>query len=657
MIKNILSISFFLLFTLFVQAQSNSFFSNYDWEENPEYSVKPDSTETIIELKNKVVNEFFFDKDDNLLELSMEHRVLWLNSDEKIESFNKVYLPYSSTSELLVNKARVITKNGAVRELDDSKILMATDEETGRKYKYFAFEGIEKGSFIEYYYVVKQNPTYRGKRVNFQTSFKKENVEFDLFAPSNLVFKFKSYNGAPEVEQDTLTKDKNHWKLRIEELKGLEEEELSAYDASKAFVIYKLDENLAGNVSGISSYGNVSQNIYAYYYPEHSKRTQKAIDKFASEAVKGAGKTEESILRKIEYYIKTNVYVADGGGDELEDLDKILDQKVANGTGIVKLYAAVLKSLEIPHEVVFTSNRQNLRFDKIFEANNFLTDCLLYFPNTGAYISPEENSSRYGFPPAYLTDNYGLFVKEVTVGNFTSAVGEIKYIEPVSEDKTIDKMTIDVDFEDKDLSTTNIKLDRAFSGYYGMFIHPFIHLVKEESLNDFIEGFGKRLNENVEIVDKKLVNDDPELFGIEPLEVVLDIKSNAFIEKAGNRYLFKVGELIGQQIQLYQEKERVLPLENEFKRSYYRNINIEIPKGYRFANLDDINIDKKYSKDGKEILSFNSFYNVKDGIVHITADEHYRVNIIETARYEDYRDVINSAADFNKLTLILEPEE
>ncbi|MDT0647801.1 DUF3857 domain-containing protein [Zunongwangia sp. F260] len=657
MIKNILSISFFFLFTLIVQAQSESFFNSYNWDKNPEYSVNPDSTETIIEVKNKVVTEFLFDKEDDLVEFTMEHRVLWLNSDEKIESFNKVYLPYSLTSELLVNKARVITKDGVVKELNDSKILLATDEETGRKYKYFAFEGIEKGSFIEYYYVVKQNPSYRGKRVTFQSSFKKENVEFDLFAPSNLVFKFKSYNGAPEVEQDTLTEDKLHWKLRMSELEGLEEEELAAYDASKAFIVYKLDKNLAGNVSGISSYGNVSQNIYAYYYPEHSKRTQKSIDKFASEATKGAEKTEEALVRKLEFYIKTNVYIADGGGEELEDLDKILDQKVANGTGIVKLYAAVLKSLEIPHEVVFTSNRQNIKFDKVFEANNFLTDCMLYFPNTGAYISPEENSSRYGFPPAYLTDNYGLFVKEVTVGDFTSAVGEIKYIEPVSADQTIDKMTIDVDFEENDLSTTNIKLDRALSGYYGMFIHPFIHLVKEEDLDNFVESFGKRLNENVEIIDKKLVNDDPELFGIKPLKLVLDIKSNAFIEKAGNRYLFKVGELIGQQIQLYQEKERVLPLENEFKRSYYRNINIEVPAGYRFANLDDINIDKEYSKDREEILSFKSFYNVEDGIVHITADEHYRINIIESERYEEYRDVINSAADFNKLTLILEPVE
>ena len=34
-----------------------------------------------------------------------------------------------------------------------------------------------------------------------------------------------------------------------------------------------------------------------------------------------------------------------------------------------------------------------------------------------------------------------------------------------------------------------------------------------------------------------------------------DIKVNSLLEKAGNNYLFKVGEVIGGQVQMYQEKE------------------------------------------------------------------------------------------------------
>ncbi|MBP2834340.1 DUF3857 domain-containing protein, partial [Aquimarina sp. U1-2] len=106
-----------------------------------------------------------------MVEYFLEHKVYWLNSDEKIEAYNKVYLPYNNSSELKINKARVITKNHKIIELDESKILTAQDEETGRNYKYFAFEGVTKGSFIEYFYVVKRYPRYSGKRHTLQKSY------------------------------------------------------------------------------------------------------------------------------------------------------------------------------------------------------------------------------------------------------------------------------------------------------------------------------------------------------------------------------------------------------------------------------------------------------------------------------------------------------
>ena len=135
----------------------------------------------------------------------------------------------------------------------------------------------------------------------------------------------------------------------------------------------------------------------------------------------------------------------------------------------------------------------------------------------------------------------------------------------------------------------------------------------------------------------------------------VDLESDAFTEKAGRKYLFKVGELIGRQIQMYQEKERKLTLVDDYKRSYFRTINIRIPKGYKVVNLDDLNIENSYEKDGEELLSFKSNYKIIDGVLSITADEHYRINIIDKSIFEDYRKVINSAADFNKITLVLEP--
>jgi hypothetical protein len=645
-----------IFFAFFTTINAQPFYESYDWDANPKYSNQGVEDDNMASLKEKTVTEFYFDDEGNLTEFFLEHKVYYLNSDDKIEAFNKVYLPYDSESKLVVNKARVITAKGEVIDLDESKILTATDSETERTYKYFAFEGVEKGSFIEYIYVVNRYPSYKGKRITLQSDFTKKNVEFDLYSPSNLLFKFKSFNGLNAVEKDSLSEDKKHYFLKLDTVELLEEEEMASYTADKKYLIYALDANVAGRVKDISSYSNVAQNIYDFYNEALTKKEVSALDKF----LKGIDfKKEDDVdtkLRAIEAYIKTNIFVANSNGEKLSNLLDIIKDKVSNERGAIKLYTAVFKQLDIKFEFVYTCSREYMRFDKEFEANNFLQDALFYFPKSKKYLSPTENDSRYGYPPAYLTDTYGLTIKEVVIGDFKSAVAKVKYIKPIKADQNVDKMVIDVKFDDEDISTTHVKLDRSMSGYYGMYIHPYMDLVKPENEKEIVEGFAKSLDEDAEIVSKTINNKNANLFGIKPIQFIVEFTSNKFVENAGRKQLFNVGDLIGRQQELYQEKERKLPVEGEFQRSYFRTINITIPEGYKIANLDDIIIKNEYKKDGKTLLSFDSYYELNGNVLTITADEHYRMNHVETSLYEEYRTVINSAADFNKVTLVLEAE-
>ncbi|TBW26796.1 DUF3857 domain-containing protein [Gramella sp. KN1008] len=647
-----LSILLFVLFAQNIIAQE-PYYKTFDWEEKPDYEVGSQLDETIIGLKHHIVTEFFFTQDNRLTEYMLEHNILRLNSDDKIEEYNKIYLPHSSTSRLIVTKARVINPAGKVMELDESKVLTAQDEETGQQYKYFAFEGIEKGSIIDYYYVIERLPDYNGNRLNFQSGFEKKNVEFDLFAPSNLIFKFKSYNGLPEVKS-VEEEGKRHWNFKAIDLAALEEEELSAYQASRGFIIYKLDQNTTSGVYDISSYSNMAQNIYNFYYKEQPRKIEKKLEKLAK-AVSREGSDLEKV-RKLEYLIKNEFYIAEASNEDLGDLDNILEKKVASEVGIVKLYAALLYSMGIKHELVFTTDRTNLKFDKEFEAQNFLTDVLLYFPKMDVYMSPTDIPSRIGYPPAVLTDNYGLFIKEVKVGEFKSALGEIRYIDPITSDKTVDKMAIHVEFDKKDMSTTKIDMEKSMSGYYAMYFHPFMNLIDKENRDELVENFAKSMNEDINVTKKEIVNGDPQLFGIKPLKFVINANSDAFMQKAGNRYLFNVGALIGKQIEMYQEKKRVLPLENEFTRSYFRTIDVAIPEGYEIVNLEDIVIENSYFEGDEEVFSFESGYEMEGNILKIFADEHYKRNMVDTEHFQEYRKVINSAADFNKITLVLKPK-
>ena len=51
---------------------------------------------------------------------------------------------------------------------------------------------------------------------------------------------------------------------------------------------------------------------------------------------------------------------------------------------------------------------------------------------------------------------------------------------------------------------------------------------------------------------------------------------------------------------------------------------------------------------------FKSDYVVKGDIIEVRVEEYYKQIYAPLDRYEDFRKVVNAAADFNKITLVLE---
>ena len=651
--KLFLSISiFFIALSVFSQDDISPITLDYDWEESPVYHVDENDTNELIAIKDKNIVEFFF-IDEGLSEFVVKHRVLWLNSDQAIEDNNKIYLPYSSSSELIVNKARVITKDGKIIELSEDKILTAEDDETGEVYKYFTFEGIEKGSFVEYLYTLKKYPSYKGKKVGFQTSNLRLNVEFDLYAPENLIFTFKSYNGLPEIIKDSTIEDRRHWSIKIDSMPALISEAQCAYHADKQFLIYKLDRNTYSNTRDISSYANVSEDAYAYIYMSTSKAGDKKIKKFLKQITIEESWSDRKKIRAVEDYVKKTIFEIDGGNDKFSDLEFVIENKFADEIGFMRLYTGIFKLLEIKTQLVLTTDRFNLKFDKNFEAYNFLQDYMIYFPTIKAFMSPTDIGSRLDYPPTDFINNYGLFIKEVTLGDFTTGIGKIRFIEANDYKKNFDEIIIDVTFDKDDLIKTELNIKRSSGGYYAMNIQPFLDIVDEEVKIELIESQVKYFDEDMEIIEIESAHATPKDFGIHSMTVEAKVSSEAFMEKAGDKYLFNVGGLIGPQMEMYHEKKRILPMESQFARNYHRVITFTIPDGYSIQNLDELNLDKSKVEKGKTLYSFKSSYSVEGDKVTVTCDEFYAVIVISPEEFEEYTAVMNSAADFNKINLVL----
>ncbi|MFN3403019.1 MAG: DUF3857 domain-containing protein [Cytophagaceae bacterium] len=627
---------------------------NYDWDEvklqelNAAEKALPE-----IMLKEKKCIEFAYDGQGNPIQYILYHKIVRVNSDKAIEKNNKIYVRSDRAHEYIKHKARVISPNGKAKELSESDIKEAVDEETKARYRYFALSGLEIGSQIEYLYLMKVNPNFTGAREVIQDEVPKKLVEFSLIAPQNLLFKFKSYNNLPEIEKDTARKDKNVYGIKLSNVPGIKKEEFSAYRSSLQQFVYKLNANKATGKSDIVTYGSISESIYNQYFVTEKtaeKKIKKLVQNINLKFVPG----EEEKIRAIEYYIKNNFVILENN-NAYSTLDKILDNKISSQYGIVKLYAAVFNHLNIEYQIVLTSDRKDIKFDNEFHAYNFLDEFLFYFPNINNYISPTNVISCLGFIPTELTNNYGLFIKKVQLNNYSSGVGKIKFIDPVPYEKSYSNHIVKVDFKN-DITKPSINCETQMAGYYAQYYQPYYSYMKDEDKKKVTEAIMTNYMQNIDLQQIKVENEGKDFFGVKPFIVRATFTSDNLIEKAGERYLFKVGELIGVQHEMYQDQERKLDVENDFNRGYHRIIEFEVPAGYKVMNPEILNMDFYLQDDGDKVAVFNSKYKVEGNKYTIEVTEYYKKLWLPVSKFQDFRKVINAAADFNKLTIVLQKQ-
>lgn len=632
-------------------------FENYTWDEElkPYPPTETEATLSEIGLKNQRVLELVIEEEGPVM-YSLSHTKRFLNSQEALERNNKIYLPVSYDGKVEKQVARVVNSAGKIIELDQDDILQATDETTGNRYSYFALEGLEIGNTMEYITITKFIPSLTGATYTFQSEYVAKDVSFEVFFPDHLVFEFKSYNGFPEMEEDTTTEDYNRFFAHTDRIEALENEAYQNYNANEQKVAYKLTGNHYSKNYNINSFSSFASDIYELTHPTLDKKEQKIIDKYLAAAKVDYARTKEDKIRMIEDYVKTHVVYIEKGDNLPRSIVDIEAQGVAGEIGLFVLYAQLLKAIDVEVEFVGTSNRYVELFDKDFESKNHLSEFAFYFPKFKSYLAPSETLYRYPLIPYQWTDNYGYFVKELSLGGVNMGSGKAKYIESADMSQSIDSLYIFIDFAEGmdavtyDYFSASTGLDAVYSQAV------FSYITSDEDKEDFREELVKVLDESMEIEKLTTKNEGAEFLNKQPYEINATFKSEAFIEKAGKNYLLKVGELIGDQVEMYENKERKSDIEFSFAKMYKRTISFKIPEGYTLKNIEKCKENLNYKdENGEVIMGFVTNYTIADDVVTIQNTEFYnKVRMTIDPYYEPFRNVVNAAADFNKIVLVLE---
>lgn len=630
------------------------FFEKYDWDFNPVFEKVSSDGQSAIVLKDLKAVEYFYDEDYNtLLQLYTVHNKIQVNTHEAVELYNKHYMPMNRVLGIEDLRVRVITSEN-VREIDEIDLKDYQGEDSYSSYKYFAIEGVEVGSQIEYIYTFKMLPQLEGSREFFQSDELKLNTEFHIFCENKMFFNTKSYNGFEEMTLDTAIAGKNHYFANIPKIEPLKPELYAPYRNSLMRVEYKLDYIQPADEVKLFTYEQLSNELNSYLQANISKKEIKTLKRLSKD-LNLETMSEFSKIRAIENYIKRNITISDTGGDELASLESILEKLVASQRGVIKLYVSLFDINDVNYRYGLTSDRSRVSMDPDFESYSFLENYVFYFPGVDKYMAPTETLYRLGFIPYNWSNNYGLLIKNVKLGETTAGIGDVQFIEPLAFDANEDILHVNVDFGEG-FDNLSLDIERTLTGYNATFIQPIFELIPESETKIVVTELLNLSGKDVDLYDFKLKNASLDSFYLTPFIIQGMANTNSsFYDKAGDRYLFKIGEIIGEQVEMYQEEERKLPVENEFNRNYVRQISFDIPDGYNIRNLEDLNKSLSFEdQNGQDAMGFQSGYEVNGNTVTVKIHEFYKKLVLPIDQFGAFREIINAAADFNKKVLVFE---
>lgn len=652
--KSLLKFSFsvaFLLCSHISEAQDYTF-KDFNWDEK--------MTSVEIPEKYKNLNEVVLERDIKVELLTdkgvakqfyLFHEKIAVNTDDAIERNNRVYIPHTGNENLLVKKVRVFLKNGKVVTLNNNDIKEEIDEERNIKYNYFAINGLEKGAIIEKFFILQEVPDLDGNTIKIQDDYVIAKMTFELIYPEHLIFKTKTYNGLKEVTTDEEKfKEKKVISLVENDIPALDKnEEYANRNAAVKMIRYKLDENLYNGSKNLYNYKSFSSNFFDRLHQPLEKKDAKTVSDFCKTI--STSKDTKELIWNIEDKVKKTI-TYDQYIDNKNSITEIIKTKQANQIDILKLYIAIYDYFKIENNIVLTSERFGIPFDKNFESYENLNDLLFYFPAIDKYMTPTEIEYRIPLFPAQLGNTDGLFIKSKEFAGVMMGVSEIKFITLPGIELTTDTMEITIDLS-KDIENPTVSSKFSYGGYSAMNLQPIKDYVSNDDYKTIFNSVIENYTNEKENGNFKTLNEGTSNVGKNPFLLEFKYSGNELVQKAGNNFLLSVGLVIGKQTELYQQHQRTMPVELQYPHAYNRKIKIILPPDVETKNLDKINMDKSLVLDNKTEAQFKSSYIKKGNEITIENTESYNIINYPLEKFEDYKAVINAAADFNKIVLIM----
>ena len=631
--KNIVFI--IILFTYTISSYSQ-YYEDYSWEEEAN-TVDIEAThmnESSVRVFEKTIVEFISGKFSNrILKYETHHYQTKVLNDKGVSKHSNIIIPMNEVINLIDIKVRIIDENGELSEFDNNTISELDDFENSANFKNFHLAGVKTNSTIEVLYTLEKQYNIHGNKI-LQKSFSIKKSEFFLI-PGPTQGIIKTYSVDSKV-RDTIINTYPAKTIKAVDIPAIIDEEYATAIANRQRLSFQCplpDDNMNQE----DYWENIVSNISPIMFP---KNIHPKIFEISSELIQKNEINEYNIANKIDDYVKNNFTISENDNVSLNNINYILENNTSNDFSIIQVYTQLLTAAGINYEIVITSNRYYNRFDPEFFDPNMLREFLIYFPKEKKYIAPNRLEYRIGEAPFDLLGNYGIYIDRLL---------DFYFSEIIQSDQSYSriKRNIKVEFERK-LKKIVIDEYQEYSGHWAINNRSLLHFSDEEGLAAFKDYLTATGIENKKVINYEIIN--AELFQKNyntPFIVNSKISTESLTTKIKNGYEVKIGNVIGMQSQLYEEIDRFHPIEITYPNQYDYRIVVKIPKGYIIRGLEGLVFNKSYiSLMGNKICKFESNYEINETELVISIQEFYKTLRYQKSRYNEFRDVINSASDF-----------
>lgn len=599
--------------------------------------------------------------------------------------------------------AKIIKPNGQETTVNTSEEVLLKNTGKDQKGK-LAIPGLQVGDILDYYI---SNSDLSENAM--EDSYKKNDQIYVLadeypILNYSLYFQFNSKtsvyyisaNGAPKLEESTLPSGDQVFKMSKKDLPKYQSQkwvsvyrqypyiEISSAAKSKMMTY----NNPAARAGGLTDNKNLFQTFFSEVdnpIDEAPKKTLK--DYFDSKKNLKAAPLDSSM--KILYDAWKLHSFGNFDKDDVNDLN-LLNYRRAKGTIASINMSRILTDMDIVHEVLLVSSRDNSSLDNVYNFSDMDAVIRISNGNKPLYMCFDDALTHFNEIPAKFQGEKAISLVPKRKSSTKYVFDEMNTTIPMV---AADKNQIDEQIQVSLLADMQkLKVQRLVkqTGYMrhddqknllsAMDIdNVLMELVKgdplakrlsknpetKKSADAFLAGMGKSAvevrksfmeeakskfdQEPVQISDYKVIN--PAIENSKPVfEYASTVTLNNLVKKAGSNYIIDAGKLAGTFVQLYEkDRKRTLDVYMPVARSFKYTLNFAIPQGYKVKGVEELNANK-VNKTG----AFKSTATVNGAILNIVITRTYNNNFEKAADWPLLAELVDAASAFTNQKILLE---